>query len=78
MIRILIEEEGIGISNRYFPIHLLPEVRVQGHEFGECPVAEKIWFEQHINLPIYPALRSDQVGYMIEAVGRAVHKVRVR
>jgi len=76
IVRILYEEEGIGISNRYFPIHLLPEVRAQGHEFGECPVAEKVWFEQHINLPIYPTLRTDQVDHMIEAVGRAVRKVR--
>jgi len=76
VIRILDEEDGIQIVNRYFPIHLLPEARAAGHYFGECPVAEKIWFEQHINLPIYPALASDQVEYMIEAVGRAIGRVR--
>ncbi len=76
VVRILIEEEGIGMSNRYFPIHLLPEVRAQGHEFGECPVAEKIWFEQHINLPIYPTMATEQIDYLIAAVGRAVCKVR--
>ena len=76
IVRILIEEEGIGMSNRYFPIHLLPEVRAQGHEFGECPVAEKIWFEQHINLPIYPAMTIEQVDHLIAAVRRAIRKVR--
>ena len=76
LIRILDAEEGVEIQNRYFPIHLLPEVRAQGHRFGECPVAEKVWFEQHVNLPIYPALRVDHVEYMIEAVARAVEKVR--
>lgn len=76
VVRILIQEEGIGMSNRYFPIHLLPEVRAQGHEFGECPVAEKVWFEQHINLPIYPAMTTEQIDHLIAAVGRAVCKVR--
>jgi perosamine synthetase len=75
-IRILDAEEGICIQNRYFPVHLLPEVRAQGHDFGECPVAERVWFEQHVNLPIFPALKPDQVEYMIEAVTRAVKRVR--
>jgi dTDP-4-amino-4,6-dideoxygalactose transaminase len=76
VIRILDEEEGIKIENRYFPIHLLPEIRAQGHHFGECPVAEKIWFEQHVNLPIFPAMQPDQVETMIEAVARTVKRVR--
>jgi perosamine synthetase len=76
VVRILIEQEGIGMSNRYFPIHLLPEVRAQGHQFGECPVAEKVWFEQHINLPIYPAMTTEQIDHLIDAVRRAVHQVR--
>jgi perosamine synthetase len=76
VIRILDEEEGIKIENRYFPIHLLPEIRAQGHHFGECPVAEKIWFEQHVNLPIFPAMHPDQVETMIEAVARTVKRVR--
>lgn len=76
LIRILDQEDGIEIINRYFPIHLLPEIRCQGHDFGECPVAEKIWFEQHINLPIYPSMTNEQVNYMIDRIGRAVKKVR--
>lgn len=76
VIRILDAEEGVRIENRYFPIHLLPAVRAQGHGFGECPVAEKVWFEQHVNLPIYPTLRPDQVDYMIQAVARAVKRAR--
>jgi perosamine synthetase len=76
LIRILDQEAGIEIINRYFPIHLLPEVRCLGHDFGECPIAEKIWFEQHVNLPIYPTLTLEQVDYMIDWVGKAVKKVR--
>ena len=76
LIRILDAEEGIEIQNRYFPIHLLPEERARGHTFGECPVAEEVWFEQHVNLPIYPTLRPDQVDTMVDAVARAVKRVR--
>jgi len=76
LIRILDQEEGVQIQNRYFPIHLLPEIRSQGHVFGECPVAEKIWFEQHVNLPIYPSLTREQIDYMIAAVARAMKKIR--
>jgi dTDP-4-amino-4,6-dideoxygalactose transaminase len=39
-------------------------------------VAEKVWFEQHINLPIFPTLTMDQVDYMIEHIAKAVKKVR--
>ncbi len=77
LIRLLDEQDGIEIINRYFPIHLLPEIRSQGHYFGECPVAEKVWFEQHINLPIYPTLTLDQIDYMIDKIGRAVKKVKI-
>jgi perosamine synthetase len=76
LIRILDQEDGIEIIIRYFPIHLLPEIRCQGHDFGECPVAEKIRFEQHINLPIYPSMTIEQVDYMIDRICRAVKKVR--
>jgi perosamine synthetase len=76
LIRTLDQDEGIEIINRYFPIHLLPEIRCQGHGYGECPVAEKVWFEQHVNLPIYPTLTPAQVEYMIERIDRAVKKVR--
>ena len=76
LIRILDQDDGIEVINRYFPIHLLPEIRSQGHAFGECPVAEKVWFEQHVNLPIFPTLSLDQADYMIERIGQAVKKVR--
>jgi perosamine synthetase len=76
LIRVLDQEMGIEICTRYFPIHLLPEVRSQGHGFGECPVAEKVWFEQHVNLPIYPSLSFSQVDLMVERVAAAVKKVR--
>lgn len=76
LIRLLDSEERIQIINRFFPLHLLPEIRAQGHAFGECPVAERTWFEEHINLPIYPMLTDQQVAAMVDAVRRAVGTVR--
>ena len=70
-----LEDAGIEIHLRYFPIHLLPEWRYRGHSFGECPIAEKTWFEQHINLPIYPSMTDDQVEFMVSAVREASQRL---
>lgn len=67
-----LDEHGVQVQLRYFPLHLLPEWRMRGHRLGECPTAERIWFEQQINLPIYPQLEDWQVDYMIEALAQAV------
>ncbi len=74
-IRCLEQEEGIQIVTRYLPVHLLPELRALGHRFGECPVAEKVYFEQQIELPIYNHLASEQVEHMIGGVRRAVERL---
>jgi len=70
-----LEEEGVQIVLRYFPIHLLPEWRYHEHRYGECPITEKIWFEHLINLPCYPSLTDEQINYMIEAVKKVVKKL---
>lgn len=76
LIRILHTDEGIEVVNRYFPLHLLPELRALGHNFGDCRVAERVWFEEHVNLPIYPELTDSQVQIMIDSVKRAIGRVR--
>lgn len=63
-----LEAKGIQIQLRYFPIHLLPEWRRLGHGLGECPTAERIWFKEQVNLPIYPQLEDWQVDFMIDSV----------
>ncbi|MFD0855272.1 DegT/DnrJ/EryC1/StrS family aminotransferase, partial [Actinomadura adrarensis] len=77
-IRHLQEEEGIEIVIRYFPIHLLPEFRAMGHRYGQCPVAERTYFEHQIQLPIYDHLTDEQVEHMIGAVHRGVAKLQAR
>lgn len=71
-IKLLEQVEGIEIVLRYFPIHLLPEFRALGHEFGECPVAEKAYFEHQVQLPIYTQLTDRQIDHMITGVRRTV------
>ncbi len=74
-IRYLEQEERIQIVTRYMPVHLLPELRALGHRFGECPVAEKVYFEQQIELPIYNHLTNEQIEHMIGGVRRAVERL---
>jgi dTDP-4-amino-4,6-dideoxygalactose transaminase len=65
---------GVEVQLRYFPLHLSPEWRLRGHGPGECPTAERVWFEEHMNLPCHPGLSDGQVDYMVEAVTRALHE----
>jgi perosamine synthetase len=74
-IRYLEQEEGIQIAIRYFPVHLLAEFRAMGYRYGECPVAEKLYFENQIQLPIYDHLTDEQIEHMISGIHRAVEKL---
>jgi perosamine synthetase len=68
--------EGIETFLRYFPLHLLPEWRAQGHKPDECPVAERSWFAEHVNLPCHPGLSDDQVDVLVAGLSRAILKAR--
>ncbi len=72
LIRLLQEQEGIEISIRYFPVHLLSEFRALGYKYGDAPVAEKTYFEHQIQLPIYDHLTDSQIEHMIGGVRRSV------
>ncbi|WP_414504650.1 DegT/DnrJ/EryC1/StrS family aminotransferase [Streptomyces sp. NEAU-L66] len=63
-----LDRRGVEIQLRYFPQHLLPQWRHRGHLRGECPVAERSWFEQHLNLPCHALLTPHQEDYLIEAL----------
>jgi perosamine synthetase len=66
---------GVEIQLRYFPQHLLPEWRARGHRRGECPVAERLWFDQHVNLPCHPGLSDEEVDHLAHALDRALREV---
>ncbi|MFD5556450.1 DegT/DnrJ/EryC1/StrS family aminotransferase [Streptomyces sp. NPDC127068] len=56
---------GVQMQLRYFPLHLLPEWRARDHDAGECPVAERMWFEQQVNLPCHPGMTDRQVDQVV-------------
>ncbi|MFE1172520.1 DegT/DnrJ/EryC1/StrS family aminotransferase [Streptomyces sp. NPDC058773] len=63
-----LDRRGVEIQLRYFPQHLLPQWRHRGHLRGECPVAERSWFESQLNLPCHTQLTHSQQDYLIEAL----------
>jgi len=67
-----LEDEGVQVRLRYAPLHLAPEWRLQGHGVGECPVAERDWFEHHLNLPCHPGMSDDDVDHLSAALERAL------
>jgi perosamine synthetase len=71
-----LDDRGIEIELRYFPLHLLPEWRARGHAEGECPVAERLWFGEHVNLPCHPGLTDEQVAILVDAVDGALATAR--
>ncbi|MGW9433878.1 DegT/DnrJ/EryC1/StrS family aminotransferase, partial [Streptomyces decoyicus] len=63
-----LDHRGVEIQLRYFPQHLLPQWRHRGHLRGECPTAERSWFDQHLNLPCHPLLTTAQQDHLVEAL----------
>jgi dTDP-4-amino-4,6-dideoxygalactose transaminase len=70
-----LESEGVQVRLRYAPLHLAPEWRLQGHGLGDCPVAERDWFEHHLNLPCHPGMRDDDVDYLAESLERVLSRI---
>lgn len=70
-----LDRRGIEVQLRYFPLHLTPEWRSRGHGIGECPVAERIWFSDHMNLPCHPTLSDKQIGYLADTLERSLADV---
>lgn len=59
---------GVELQLRYFPLHLLPEWQARGHREGECPNAERMWFDRQVNLPCHPSLSDRQVTYLANSL----------
>ena len=71
-----LEARGIRINNRFFPCHLSSYMRPRGHRFGECPVIERVWFEEQVNLPISPLHKPDQMRYVVEQTALVIRELR--
>jgi perosamine synthetase len=70
-----LDRRGVEVQLRYFPLHLLPEWRARGHRLGECPVAERSWFDRHVNLPCHPCLSDAQVDHLVVALAESLDEV---
>lgn len=73
-----LEARGVRINNRFFPCHLTSYMRPRGHRFGECPQAERVWFEEQVNLPISPLHTNDQIQYAVAQVAAVMAELRAR
>jgi len=68
----LLQEREIGVAVNYRPIHLLQYYREKfGYHEGDFPNSENIGAGT-ISLPFYPALRDDQVAYVIKTLKEIV------
>ncbi len=76
LIRYMEAEHGVEIILRFWPLHLGSALRVAGHEFGECPVCEHVWFEQQVNLPICPTMDEWEGEAVIEGLREGMSKCR--
>jgi len=66
------EKHNISIVIRFWPIHLGGIMRMRGHNIGECPVCERVWFKEQLSLPISPQMRESEVNYIIEALNDGI------
>ena len=67
-----LQENHIGVAVNYRAIHLLKYYKEKfGYERGTFPNAEKIG-DSTISLPFYPALKADEIKYIIDMVLKAV------
>jgi len=63
-----LRESGIGVAVHYMPVHLHPFYRRQfGTGPGLCPIAEAA-YEQILSLPIFPAMRDEDVARVVAAI----------
>ncbi len=63
----LYTKKGIKAWSHYMPIHLTAPYVAQGHEEGECPIAEAA-FSKYVSLPIHPRLTDQAIDYMADSI----------
>lgn len=69
-----LQERGIGVAVNYRPIHLLHYYRKTfGYKKGDFPVAEEIG-TRTVSLPLYPALKEEEVRYIVEVLKEELTK----
>jgi perosamine synthetase len=63
-----LSERGVGTSVHFIPLHLQPVYQREYHyKAGDLPVAERE-YHRSLSLPIYPAMRDEEIEHVIWAV----------
>jgi UDP-4-amino-4,6-dideoxy-N-acetyl-beta-L-altrosamine transaminase len=62
--------QGIGVNVHYIPVHLQPDYARLGFTPGMFPEAER-YYEECITLPMFPAMRDEDVGLVRDALLQA-------
>lgn len=65
--------EGVGVNVHYIPVYRLPYYQDLGYDQGCCPEANR-YYESAITIPLHCHLTDDEVGGIVEAVGKVVAK----
>lgn len=77
-LRILYYEEGVQAILHYLPNYLFSIYKERGYKKGLCPVAEKVYFEETMTLPMHPRFTHEQLDMMAQGIRNAAKKVRER
>lgn len=63
--------QGIGVNVHYIPVHLQPDYQRLGFSAGMFPEAER-YYEECITLPMFPAMRDEDVQRVKQALVKAI------
>lgn len=70
------ENHKIDIVIRFWPIHLGGILRMKGHDIGECPVCENVWFNEQLSLPISPQMQEWEIATIVNALAETMETLR--
>ena len=63
-----LKASGVGCSVHWRPLHLHPYyLETFGWKGEDLPVATRVW-ERLISLPLFPGMRDDEIGHVVETV----------
>lgn len=77
-LRILYYEEGVQAILHYLPNYLFSIYRDRGYKKGLCPVAEKVFFEETMTLPMHPRFAHSELDQMAQGIKNAARKILER
>lgn len=66
-------KNGLGVQVHYIPVYLQPYYKNLGYKKGICPAAEN-FYEREISIPLYPAMKKDDILYTIKTVNQTFKK----